>query len=36
MGGKFKNNKYDDAENLARKNRLGLWKYNLNLNAFRG
>lgn len=36
MGGKFKNNKYDEAESSARKNKLGLWKYNLNLYSLRG
>lgn len=36
MGGKFKNQKYDDAESLARKNKLGLWRYNLNLTGIKG
>jgi endonuclease YncB( thermonuclease family) len=36
MGGKFKNPKYDDAESFARKNKIGLWKYNINLNSIRG
>lgn len=36
MGGKFKNGKYEDAEAIARKNKLGLWKYNLNLTSLKG
>lgn len=36
MGGKFKNGKYEDAESIARKNKFGLWKYNLNLSSLRG
>jgi len=36
MGGKFKNPKYDDSESFARKNKFGLWKYNMNLNTIRG
>jgi endonuclease YncB( thermonuclease family) len=36
VGGKSKNQRYDDAESIARKNKFGLWKYNLNLNAVRG
>lgn len=36
VGGKSKSAKYEDAENSARKNKLGLWKYNLNLNSLRG
>lgn len=36
VGGKSKNPKYEDAESAARKSKLGLWKYNLNLNSVRG
>ena len=36
VGGKSKSAKYEDAETSARKNKLGLWKYNLNLNSLRG
>jgi len=36
VGGKYKNNKYEDAESIARKNKLGLWKYNLNLSSLKG
>ena len=31
-----KDEKYENAENFAKKNRHGLWKYNLNLNALKG
>lgn len=36
MGGRFSNKKYEEAENLARKNKTGLWAHNLNLTALRG
>ena len=36
MGGRYKNAKYEDAEAFARKNKIGLWKQNLNLTAFKG
>ena len=36
MGGRFKNQSYEDAESLARKNKIGMWKYNLNLNSIKG
>jgi endonuclease YncB( thermonuclease family) len=36
VGGKSKSSKYEDAESVARKNKFGLWKYNLNLNSVRG
>ena len=36
MGGKFRNAKYEEAESLARKNKIGLWRYNLNLTALKG
>jgi endonuclease YncB( thermonuclease family) len=36
MGGKFRNPRYEDAESAARKNRIGLWKYNLNLSSLKG
>jgi endonuclease YncB( thermonuclease family) len=36
MGGKFKNPRYEDAESAARKNKIGLWKYNLNLSSMKG
>lgn len=36
MGGRFANKKYEEAETLARKNKTGLWAYNLNLTALRG
>jgi endonuclease YncB( thermonuclease family) len=36
MGGKFSNKKYEEAESIARKNKTGLWAYNLNLTAIRG
>lgn len=36
MGGRFANKKYEEAENLARKNKTGLWAHNLNLTALRG
>jgi hypothetical protein len=36
VGGKLKSSKYEDAETMARKNKIGLWRYNLNLNSLRG
>lgn len=36
MGGKFRNARYEEAESLARKNKIGLWKYNLNLTSIKG
>lgn len=34
--GKAKNPRYEDAETIARKNKLGLWKHNLNLTSLKG
>lgn len=36
MGGKNRNPRYEDAESLARKNKIGLWRYNLNLTSIKG
>lgn len=36
MGGRNKNTKYEDLESFARKNKIGLWKYGLNLTSLRG
>lgn len=36
MGGKFKNARYEEAETLARKNKIGLWRHNLNLTSIKG
>ena len=36
MGGRMRNPRYEDAEAHARKNRLGLWRHNMNLAAIRG
>jgi endonuclease YncB( thermonuclease family) len=30
------NKKYEDAEASARKNKTGLWAYNLNLSSLKG
>ena len=36
MGGKNRNPRYEEAESLARKNKIGLWRYNLNLSSIKG
>lgn len=36
MGGKSRNPRYEEAEALARKNKIGLWRYNLNLTSVKG
>ena len=36
MGGRHRNNSYEEAESLARKNKIGLWKHNLNLTSIKG
>ena len=37
MGGdRHRNYKYEEAEEKAKSNKVGLWKYNLNLNSIKG
>ena len=36
MGGRFRNHNYEEAETLARKNKIGLWRHNLNLTSIKG
>jgi len=36
MGGKNRNPRYEEAESIARKNKIGLWRHNLNLTSIKG
>ena len=36
MGGRNRSSGYEEAESIARKNKLGLWRLNLNLTSIKG